>query len=206
MKKFSFLILTLLLCVTAHSQIGIKAGVDYGTLTGREAINYRLGFHGGFTYDFQLSEQIYIQPALLASLHSFGLKELDIVKQGKVNKVFVEVPVNLSFRPKINYSGNTKLVIDLGPYIKYGFAGDKYVKLQNIVAGDTQIKGSSFDGAGGDHYKFNRLDAGVNVGFGFEFSKIYAGVSYQYSLTKGTKSDLDSTHNSIFRFSLGYRF
>jgi hypothetical protein len=206
MKKISVLILTLLFCVTAYSQLGIKAGVDYGTLTGREAISYRMGFHGGFTYDFQLSKQIYIQPALLASLHSFGFEELDIIKHGKANKMFVEVPVNLSFRPVINYSGDTKLVIDLGPYIKYGFAGDKYIKLQNIIAGDIEIKGSSFDDAGGDDYKFNRLDVGVNVGFGFEFSQVYTGVSYQYSFTKGAKGDLYSTHNSIFRLSLGYRF
>lgn len=221
MRKIGFLILTVLLSVSAYSQFGIKAGADYGTLAGHDAATYRWGFHGGFTYDFQLSEKLYIQPALLGALHSFGFKERDFINHGKVNKFSVEVPVNLSFRPQISYSYDVKLVIDLGPYIKYGFAGDKYVSLQDIYAGKTEVTGSAFDdsfnnGHAGETvlpdgkttshtFAFNRIDAGINVGLGVEVTKIYAGISYQYGFLNGEKNNSD-VHNSIFRFSLGYRF
>jgi len=205
MKKIGFLILTVLLSVSVYSQVGIKAGADYGTLSGHDAAKYRWGFHGGLTYDFQVSEKLYIQPAALLSLHSFGFKQKDIYHHGQVNKFFVEVPINVSFRPQISHSYDVKLVVDLGPYVKYGFAGDKNITLQNISVGDTRITGSSFDDSHGDPYQFNRLDAGVNAGLGVEVMKIYAGFSYQYSFVNGAKGDSD-LHNSIIRFSLGYRF
>ncbi len=140
MKKISFLILIASLSISAYSQVGIKAGADYGTLSGHDAATYRWGFHAGLTYDFQLSEKFYIQPGLLGSLHSFGFKEKDFIVNGKVNKFSVEVPVNVSFRPQISYLYKTKLVIDFGPYFKYGFAGDKYARLTNVVAGKTEVK------------------------------------------------------------------
>jgi len=218
MKKIGLLIFTVLLSVSAYSQFGIKAGVDYGTLAGHDASTYRWGFHGGFTYDFQLSEKLYIQPAVMGSLHSFGLKEWHFIDHGKVNKFSVEVPVNLSFRPQISYSYDVKLVIDFGPYIKYGFAGDKFAQLKDVKAGKTDVKGSAFDHSFNNGYKgetalfeetdktfaFNRIDFGLNAGIGVEVTKIYAGISYQYGFLNGEKNN--SVHNSIFRFSLGYRF
>ncbi len=217
MKKIGLIILTVFLSVSAYSQFGVKAGADYGTLAGREAATYRWGFHGGFTYDFQIAEKLYIQPAALFSLHSFGFKEKDYINHGQVNKFMVEMPVNFSFRPQISYSYDVKLVVDLGPYIKYGIGGDKDIVLQNLLWGSNRVKGSAFDDSYvNDEYKpghpydtketfqFNRLDVGVNVGIGVEVTKIYAGISYQYGFLDGEKDN--SVHNSIFRFSLGYRF
>jgi len=227
MKKICFFVLTVLFSISSYSQIGIKAGADYGTLAGHDASTYRWGMHGGLTYDFQLSKKLYIQPGVMLSFQSFGLENHDEILEGKANKLYLEVPVNLSFRPQI--SRTTKLMIDFGPYFKYGMAGDKNVKLDHIYAGDTQVKGSSFDDSykaalpdnrdftagyntwhkfaeNGDTFQFNRLDFGLNVGLGVQVQKRYnVGVAYQYGLLNGERGK-SGTHNSIFRLSLGYTF
>lgn len=219
MKKITFIILTLLLSISSYSQFGLKAGADYGTVAGRDGTSYKWGFHGGMTYDFKVGDMFYIQPAAMLSLHSFELDERDFVRHGKVEKLSVEVPIVVSFRPVIDSHG-TKLVIDLGPYIKYGIAGDKNVQLKDIIfsgTGEAVISGSAYDDAYAKgnfqheynddkmSFEFNRLDVGLNVGFGIEVQSIYAGVSYQYGFTTAEKNNSDA-HNSIFRFSLGYRF
>lgn len=217
MKKFAFLILTVLLSISSYAQFGLKGGVDYGSVAGRDATSYRWGFHGGMTYDFQVSEMMYIQPGALLSFHSFGFKERNFIKGGKTNKLNLEMPILVSFRPQIDNHG-TKLVIDFGPYIKYGIAGDKNILLQNLSAGALEINGSFYDDSysqnkptpadGTDSkstFEFNRLDVGLTAGIGIEVMNIFGGISYQYGLTEAEKKNSD-THNSIFRFSLGYKF
>ncbi|MDR0824338.1 MAG: PorT family protein [Prevotella sp.] len=195
--KLKLLLFALLFSLSAYSQWGVKAGLDYGTLSGAYATKYKVGFHAGATYDFKLSEKFYFQPAALFSLHSFGFdgNKLFYLKDGTVDRYFLEIPANFSFRPAITSS--TKLVIDFGLYAKYGLFG----KLKYIVHSEDNyetVRASSYD-------EYNRFDVGVNVGVGMEINRIYIGLGYQRGLTN-EDGEVEAFRNQIFRISCGYKF
>jgi hypothetical protein len=181
----------ILLPLSLFSQWGAKVGLDYGTLTGTDLSKYRIGFHAGATYDIRLYEKLYLQPALLLSLNSVGLNQGTNLKDGKIDRYYLGIPVNLSFRPGI--TENSKFVIDLGLYAKYGLFGNS--KYWN---GEKEIKESTYKA-------FNRFDCGINIGAGIEINKMYFGISYQLGFTSVNK-ELDAYNNQIFRASLGYKF
>jgi hypothetical protein len=191
-KKNLLLICLLVVPFSVFSQWGIKGGIDYGTITNMEYANYRFGFHVGGTYDVQLSDKFYFQPALLFSMDNFGFESNQLVLNGTVDRYLLEVPANISYRPSI--TKKMKFIFDLGVYSKYGLFGDKEYRL----ADNTIHKDSSYDA-------YNRLDIGLNLGTGIDIGRIYAGLDYQYSLTNAEKG-ISDFHHSLFRISLGYKF
>ncbi len=189
--KILFFLIFLSFPFSLFSQWGGKAGLDYGTLTGTDLSKYRLGFHIGATYDFKLNDKFYLQPALLFSLNSVGLQQGVNGKDGKVDKYYLEVPVNLSFRPKI--SNNNKFVFDFGLYTKYGLFGNTEYETD-----EGKIIESTYN-------IYNRFDAGINIGTGIEIKRLYIGLAYQLGFVHADKQ-LSSLNNQIFRASLGYKF
>ncbi|MDH6309736.1 hypothetical protein M2451_002080 [Dysgonomonas sp. PFB1-18] len=191
-KKRILLYLFILVPFALYAQWGVKGGLDYCTLVKHDLSNYRLGFHIGPTYDFYLSEKIYLQPSVLFSYFQFGFESDEYIVKGSVERYNLEIPVNLSFRQPL--SENTKLIIDLGPYLKCGLFGDSNYDYKN----NTINEFSTYD-------IYSRFEFGLNVGGGIEIDKIYAGLAYQYGLTGATGKN-SRVNNQLFRFSLGYKF
>ena len=182
----------LLLPFVLHAQWGVKGGADYCSITGSNPYSHHAGFHIGATYDYQLSGNFYLQPALLFSLFQFRHPWTNLYNSGKAQKYSIELPVNFSLQPYI--TKKTKLVVDLGVFFKYGLWGDSRLKMHE---GPEQTD-SSFD-------RYNRFDCGINVGGGFQIQRVYIGLSYQYGLVNAEKG-ISDYHNQLTRISLGYKF
>lgn len=218
--KTKILLLTAL-CLVAGSaafaqvKFGIKAGVNMADLKyeakdetqGTPNSNSLLSFNAGVVADIPLASVVSIQPGVMLSGKGSKVKfsgdNWDYTQ--KMNPLYVEVPVNILFKPTIGT--DTKFYIGAGPYVAAGVGGKISYSgnLGDLSAySDHNIKyGSDAD----DDLK--STDIGGNVLAGFEFSNgLLLGAQYGMSFTnnapKGENNDSKILRNKVLSISIGY--
>lgn len=201
----------------AQAKLGIKGGINFANMKyepqdGTEGVpdaNSFTSYHIGLIADLPIAMGLSIQPG--AILNSKGSKvefHSDILNYTKtVNPVYIDVPVNLMFKPQIGE--NTKLYVGIGPYFGFGVGG-KITNEGNI--GD--IEGiSDHDIKFGDDADddLKSTDIGGNVLAGFEFGNgLILGAQYGLSFTNnapgGSDDDAKILRNKVLSLSIGYLF
>ena len=94
MKKLIVIVFTVLLTSTAFAQgldFGIKAGVNFATLTDASNLSNKTGFVGGVFAGIKFSDKIAIQGDLLYSQQG---AEFDL---GEVDLTYINIPVVLKY-------------------------------------------------------------------------------------------------------------
>lgn len=144
---FLFFFLTTVQFSTAQTKAGITAGANFsnayiedhnGEIKETQAIP---GIRIGLTADIPVIGVVYIQPGLVYSRKGFKQKSnwfSGIDNEFEVAVSYIEVPVNLLYKPQIG-SGN--LVIGAGAYAGYGLGG-KWNTQTDVAIGDIIIKNS----------------------------------------------------------------
>lgn len=192
MKKIIPIVILIFYSFNLYSQVGIKGGINYSTITSHSLSKYKFSGHIGGTYDIKFSERWYVQSELLFTSIGCNLKEDgSVVKDGHINIYALEMPISISFRPEI--SNNLNLLVDLGMYLQYGLFGNKTYNYYN----SPKIDKSPFDA-------YNRFNTGLNFGLGLQRKNYYGIFTFQRGVTHAEK-DIDGSHQ-VIRFSLGYRF
>lgn len=201
--KVSFVLaISLLLAnaINAQTTFGIRAGVNFQNLNGKESDGdkvmgkLRTGFNAGVNAEIPVGDGFYLQPGLLYSLK--GAKE----KAGELPSVsisYLEVPINFIYKPDL---GQGRMLLGFGPYVAYALGG-KY----EIGNSETDIEFGSEPG------ELKRFDAGANLLAGYEFANNF---SFQLNAQLGlgnmvnrVSGDNDSKlNNTGFGVSFGYRF
>lgn len=167
------------------TQFGLKAGVNFVTLTGdTDGASSIVGFNVGGFAEIKISEKFSIQPELLYSTQG-----------AKVNSEGTDVEFNLSYLNipvMAKYYVSPKFSFELGPQI--GFL--------------TSAKGKTMGVSVDIKDFFKSTDFGLNFGAGYDFTnKFSAGVRYNLGLSNiAEDSGGDSVKNSVFSISLGYKF
>lgn len=181
--------------ILVFSQWGVNGGVNFSKFSG-SSYDYKTGFHIGATYDVALSKKFYFQPGLSFLSYGTVFSPTDIIfKKGDVSMYGLELPLLISFRPKVNEK--MKFIFDTGLYARYALWGTNYYEYYEHYGVDP-VKGSAFPA-------YNRFDIGLNLlGVGFEYMQYYISGSYQLGL-KDAQSEVMSLNQS-FRINLGYRF
>lgn len=191
MKKIIPILLLFFCSLNAYSQWGIKAGLNYSTITGGSLYDYRFSGHIGGTYDLKLSEKWYFQPELLFTSIGSDLKDDGLVlKGGHVDIYALELPLNFSFRPVIG--NDLKLLLDFGLYARLGLFGNKTYKYYE----SPKVDDSPFDA-------YNRFDTGINLGVGIQKSHYYGIIAFQRGISHAEKG---GGYHQVFKFSIGYKF
>jgi hypothetical protein len=109
---------------------------------------------------------------------------------------YFDVPVLLSYR--LALSNNLQLHLNAGPFAGFGAFGTTRVRY--TYNGETYSE-DTFDEA------FSRLDAGVNIGAGLSFGKIYFGLKYDFGLINILKDTDDYyVHSRVFGITVGLNF
>lgn len=153
-------------------QIGIKGGLNFSNLYNDEVDdnNVLTSFNAGIYTSFPITDFIAIQPELLYSRKGAELVYDNALTSGtaKFKLNYVEVPVLF----KINLVKN--LNIHAGPYFAY------------LI--DAQVTNESEGGSlnfeeNYDNDDFNKFDAGLAAGIGFDFDNLGIGLRYNYGLT-----------------------
>ena len=194
---------------TSGTSFGIKAGVNFQNLTGKDESGDKLdnklktGLALGVNAQIPVATDFYIQPGI--EFNQKGAKSND--GDMKVNLSYIDVPVSLVYKPVV---GAGRVIFGFGPYIGFGIGGkvkgegfESDVKFQNEVTASDITSGNAY---------FKRIDAGANIFAGYEMSnKISLQLNTQLGLVKinptlqGSSGDESSVKNTGFGVSLGYR-
>jgi hypothetical protein len=205
----AFSIIALANAQTGGTSFGLKAGVNFQNLTGRDEFDDKLdnklktGLALGVNAQIPVATDFYIQPGI--EFNQKGAKSND--GNMKVNLSYIDIPVSLVYKPLV---GNGHVIFGFGPYIGFGIGGkvkgegfESDVEFQNEVSASEAVSGTPY---------FKRIDAGANIFAGYEMSnKISLQLNTQLGLIKinpkleGASDDNSSVKNTGFGVSVGYR-
>jgi len=194
---------------TNGTSFGIKAGVNFQNLTGKDVngdkMNNELkaGFGAGVNALIPIATDFYIQPGV--EFNQKGAKSND--GQYKTSLSYIDIPVSIVYKPLV---GTGHVIFGFGPYVGFGVGGQ--VK---GAGGNTDVKFKNdvtFNDLNSGNVYFKRMDAGANIFAGYEMSnKASIQLNTQLGLIKvnpnieGIPDDQSSVKNTGFGISLGYR-
>lgn len=222
MKNIRSLLPALLLLLAAGLSaqgIGLRAGVNFQNINGKNAAGDKLendlvaGFNAGINGEIPIAPDFYFQPGLMFTLK--GAKSTgEILGQSVASKLtlgYLEIPVNLVHKPAL---GSGRLILGFGPYVGFGLTGNaKLESGDNNADLDMEYKNTVEISDPDDVFYFRRFDAGANILAGYEFAN---GLSFQLNTQlglvninpeyQGIADDKSKWNHTGFGASLGYRF
>lgn len=215
--KISFLLALITMAassVQAQVSFGIRAGVNFSNINGKDAADDKLenkllpGFNAGVNVEIPVADQFYLQPGLLFTTKGTKWEDSDV----KSSIGYIELPINLVFKPEL---GAGKMLLGFGPYVAYGVTG-KISDDNDSEKIKFESKSTAIDYAAAGGRMVKPFDAGANVLVGYEFSnklsaQLNAGLGLVNMTPKlsGTGSELlkdQNFKNTTFGISIGYRF
>lgn len=196
-----FLSATAAFAQTDKISFGVRAGVNFQNLNGKDASGDKLdnklktGFHVGANVEVPVAPDFYVQPGAL--FVTKGAKNDGIINS-QWNLSYIEIPVNFLYKPVL---GDGRLLLGFGPYAAFAVGG-------TAEAGDVKVD-LDFGSDDGDDMK--SFDAGANLLAGYEFSnklsfQLNAGLGLLNLANRSEGDSESSLKNTGFGVSVGYRF
>ncbi len=191
MKKNLLFVLLLLMATSIYSQkwdFGAKAGLNFANLSGDETSQYdsRTGVYFGLFAENKFTDKFAFQPEILYSSQGVKFTEEGVKATAKVN--YLNVPIMFKY-----YAGK-QFSLDFGP------------QLGLLLDADADLAGFSID----LKEMMNDFDFGLNLGFGYEFSKFSINGRYNFGLTNIWNDEFDDgdvkNQNAVLQFGIGYKF
>ncbi|PVW15686.1 porin family protein [Marixanthomonas spongiae] len=185
MKKLIFAVMALVTITTTQAQgldLGIKAGVNFATLTDASGLDNRTGFVAGAFVGGKLGDKFGIQADLLYSQQGaefeLGSFDLDYVNVPIVAKIYLTDNLNLQAGPQFGVLVNDDTQTVIGEVIN------------DIGTNDFDISGV--------------VGVGVDIPLGLRLEG-----RYNFGLTdvpEENGADFNKSKNSVFTLSVGYSF
>ncbi|QZK90297.1 outer membrane protein with beta-barrel domain [Flavobacterium tiangeerense] len=174
---------------------GFKGGLNFSNLYTDtvDDNNVLTGFNAGLYAKFPITNSIAIQPEISYTTKGSELvyNSFGVNGTAKFNINYIEVPILLVANLTDNFN------VQVGPYLAYMVSGK--------TTNDSNL-GSSVRTLNTDD--FNKFDAGISGGLGFDLDAVNFGVRYNYGLTKIGKDDSftsSDAKNSVFSAYVGLR-
>ncbi|KEO75460.1 hypothetical protein EL17_00995 [Anditalea andensis] len=159
-------------------QFGIKAGVNYATLFGKDAFpesDRKVGYSFGVYTNYKLSHNFKIQPEIIWSLQGEETEN-----KTRYNISYINIPIMLKWLKDRYY-------FELGPQL-----GVLTIHSNSSVPHDIRLD------------NFDTFDLLINVGLGYEVAEDWnIGIRYSHGLTN-LVNGLD-LKNSVFYIGFSYR-
>jgi hypothetical protein len=178
-------------------QVGVKGGLNLSNLYTSDATSSDMiaGFNLGVFTKLPVTNMLAFQPEIYVSTKGASITYNNLFVDGtaKFNLTYIEVP----FLCVVNV---TRLVnIQFGPYVAYLVDG-KVTNVANINLFNFEQNINVND--------YNRLDAGLVLGAGFDVGSITMGARYNYGMTKvgktktflGTTTTVPNSTNGVINF------
>ena len=204
-----FLLFTLLLAHQSNAQSFIvKGGFNLSKIyaadeddTYSDEYDMKPGFHVGGAVEIPINQNFMFEPGIIFITKGVKMEEPDYEISSKANLNYVDIP--LLFKASSSNDGGLGFYGALGPYIGIGISGQVAMEYDGEEESD-DIKFGSDE----DEDDLKRLDMGISVGGGIEFSSFQIGVSYDYGLINiATYQDYgNKVKNRVLKFTLGYKF
>ncbi|MEO8515373.1 MAG: porin family protein [Flavobacterium sp.] len=188
---------------TSDVKFGIKGGVNFSNMYTDDVDdeNVLTGFTLGLFAKAPITNFIALQPELNFTTKGSELTYNNAFAQGKAKfrMDYIEVPLLLVVNVTKNFN------IHGGPYLAY--------LIHSSVKNDSDVNSFDFENTLNND-DFNRFDAGLSGGLGFDFDMLSFGARYNYGLTTvGKERNFDGTNytfpdgkNSVLNFYVGLSF
>lgn len=181
-KQLLLIAVLALTSFTAFAQLGVKAGVNFSSITNDvedvSEENVKIGLHAGLVYQLELNNWFSVQPEILYIRKGGEYNYLDTEVESKIG--YVEVPISFRFIP---LGGPVHL--EIGP--QFSYMTDVEYTFDNATF-DTESVVSD------DPDDYNRTDIGGLIGVGVNFENFALNLRY----TRGFNNvDKDRTIESI---------
>jgi len=234
MKKF-FLLLSLFLGISfGNAQgFGVQLGLNSAKLSGEQIItdgttesfpiksSAKSGLNMGLNYDFEISENLYVQPGLYFSQK--GTKGDFVYPWGSIEKWdlrvnYLEIPVLIKYKFEIN--DDISILGLAGPSYNLGLSGE-LISIDNDDKPDTYdldlINNYDDKDNDGNTYAWKKTYFGFQIGAGVMYQNFELKLMYTAGLSNASVIDKSSSNNSyyaykedfkqnVFSINLGYRF
>jgi hypothetical protein len=207
MKKiatgFIFILLSLSCFQTFAQKFGIQGGINLSKLlvkdndeTYSDNMDYNLGFNGGVTLGFNLSNLIEVEVGAIVESRGYKTEQDGYVN--KMNLLYADIPVLLKVGPTL---GPVKIFGAAGPYAGIGLTGKVVSKYGGEEESVDVEWGSSED-------DIKRIDFGAKFGIGAEAMKFTFGAYYTLGLANMSNlSDNGAkVQNRGISICVGYKF
>ena len=187
-----------------------KVGMNISKITGSN-LNSKVGLVAGFEAEYGVAKNFGVSVAALYSMQ--GAKKDLKANNGtsidvKYNLDYINIPV------LAQYYIVPGLAVKAG--IQFGFNVRNKVKVGTTVAGYNLKDDCSMDEfldmarALGESIpsdaKFQKFDLSIPVGLSYEYEDFVLDARYNIGTSKLIKSDPDSSKNSVFQLTIGYKF
>ena len=234
MKKIILASLILFSTGTFAQEInfGVKAGINISNLRGDypdviDENKSKIGFHIGGFAEYEINDKFTLQPELLFSTqgNTYGFKDyygggtyydgaeynlkLNYLNLPIIIKYKVIEKLSIDFGPQIGYVLSAKTKIDVtedsrDPSQNYS------VEIDMLNDGTYEVGGTTIQSKA----SVNRLEFSLNLGTSYDITeKIFSQGRYNLGLstidknsTNGTSINSWNMKNSVFQFSVGYKF
>ncbi len=211
-KKMKNLLAIVLLVILSNTVIAQEKSIRYGAKAGlnlssiivkdSDGLKPRTSFHVGGVVEFPITEKFSIQPEILYSPQGF----IDKGKDNSFNfkSVFKLDYLNIPIMAK--YYVTKGLSIEGGPQIGFLLSAKADVKQTNLATGKTETKSLNIK------KELSTVDLGANIGVGYQLDMgVFLQGRYNIGLLDVDKKDKnekynDRSLNSVFQFSVGYKF
>lgn len=181
-------------------KFGAKAGLNLAKFSSDELedVENLIGFNIGAFAEISIAEKFIFQPELLFSTQGASNREEfdgdDF--ENNIKTSYLNVPLMLKF------AASDKFMLELGPQLGFLLSA----KSENKGV----IEGSSFSVEEDIKDSFKSIDFGLNFGASFNIvENIFIAGRYNLGLSNiadGEDSEDVDVKNSVFSFSVGYRF
>ncbi|WPR77630.1 porin family protein [Algoriphagus sp. NG3] len=181
----SFVSMCIFLIIYSHSyaqkkenfQFGIKGGINYAELLGRDALpdkDRKVGYSFGLYTNHKLSEHFKLQPEIIWSLQGD-----EIENKGRYNISYINIPIMLKWH-------KGKFYTETGPQL-----GILTINTSNTMPDNLRLE------------NFDTFDFLLNAGVGYEISEDWTlGIRYTHGLTNLVKGL--NLKNSVFYIGFAY--
>lgn len=198
MKKFFITLLVLFVACYAKAQnevgkcsITPKIGFNVTQMTKTDDADARIGFTAGAEVDYQVTDMFALTAGALYSQQ--GCKFGEGVTYATIKLDYINIPILANF-----------YIVD-GFALKIGIQPGFLVN-DKMKAGDddVSIEVGAEDLFGSDALK--NVDFSIPVGASYEFSNVKLDVRYNFGVSPAIKVFGESSMNSVFQLTVGYKF
>ena len=195
MKKFLIIASALLISTGAYAQHEVgsltfqpKVGLNIASVIGSEDdVDARIGLAAGVEFEYQMTDLVSLAAGALYSMQ--GAEGGDWGVNMKIQLDYINIPI------LVNVYVLEGLAVKLG--VQPGFNVRDHYKVSAFgVSGSGSLSDSGLD--------LNKFDFSIPVGLSYEFSNFVIDARYFFAVTK--MIDNFDSKNSVFQFTLGYKF
>lgn len=192
---------------------------EYGQVSNKNKATYQ--FHIGFIADYIFSKNVYAGIGII--FNQSGYKQDLLMSSGQnwddeggnydgkqtvkmaINKF--DIPIHIG--GMYDFSSDTRLFLEVGPYISYAISGNKkytgyYTEYDDIHSSETEQINKKEKIGKGSLKDFQKFGYGLSATAGVSFKNIILQFTYQRGLNKTIKKKKQYEQNMLLSF--GYEF